>query len=234
MIPQRALLAALVASATGQLACSEIVGIEERSGSWCTLEAADSDFCEDFDHEPPFSVWSTGGSPRTTASDRSEPNALLAATGTTLRRSFPEARGALSIALDLRFGEPKADFTAIDHAVMRVSRGADAIGLFTGPSGRLVFGRDPLGEQLPTTLAGGQWKHFVISIDGDGAEGMHASLAVDGETFETTKIEPQGEPEPDGDKGTSLVIGAEPVVSGTKPIECIIDNVTVDGAGVAP
>jgi hypothetical protein len=218
----------LVIAATGQLACSEIVGIEDRSGRWCTLEAGEEDFCDDFDHDPAFGAWTAGGSPRTTASDRSEPNALLAETGTTLSRSFREARAEFSVALDVRLMRLEADELGPSHAVVRVQRGASTIALFAGSAGGLSFGADLLGEQLSATLAGGEWKRFVISIGGDTV--ANATLEVNGEIRATAKLDGEGDP----DKGTSVVIGAHPETPDPTSIQCIIDNVTVNGAGVAP
>jgi hypothetical protein len=219
-----------MAAACGAAGCSEIVGIEDRSGSWCSLEAEGHDFCEDFDQDDPFAAWAREGSPRTAPSDRSAPNALLAPAGTLLQRDFDLAGEAIELSADVHLFAEKPDAaptTAHDHGLAMVSRSGGTVGLFASGNGTLLFGSlSSIPAVVPGVSASARWVRFTLRVDR-----QVASLATEGGVVATwDQEEPSGDDKDSG--GTRVVIGAQALIDGAAPIECWIDNVVIDGAGV--
>lgn len=111
---RRAALVAIVLTC----ACSKLVGIEERSGDWCSIEAGVRDFCTTFDRDPVSLGWDgkleTGGVVTRAPSDRDNGGVLHATTmavpalgqgAATLGTSLPRASGHMRTGFDMRIVE---------------------------------------------------------------------------------------------------------------------------------
>jgi hypothetical protein len=238
VIPRIGLVALSAVLASGSLGCTAIVGIEDRSGTWCTLEGTGHDFCEDFDHGRPFEAWTATGSPETTPSGQSEPNALKANVGTSLTRPFPELRGPMTLALDLQTigaselpGGGGEEPSTYDVALVLVARQGAELGLLVDARGSMWFGSSTaIPTATPDVPASAEWRHFAIIYDEDFAK-QGARLEVNGRVVKTAPPPLPGEP--DNPLGALIAVGARRLGDKAGSVVCAIDNVTVDGPGAA-
>jgi hypothetical protein len=221
----------VVATACTSVACSQIIGIDDREGRWCVVEGTSHDFCDDFDRPEAFAAWRPASNipPEVGASDRSEPNSFVAEDGAVLQRDF-EASKEILVEMDLRIfaSSDHVDPPTNDHTLALISRAGGSAGLFAGPGGVLFFGwLSGIPEPLEVSLTG-RWARVGISIVGEDAK--QARLAIDGEVVKVA-VRPDPPPKPDENAGiapSDLVLGSQPLGSTKSQVKCEFDNVTVD------